>query len=61
MNNRNSRILRPAGPTSGVMRVFVLVGGQFDPGVPELWVVVYMIIGGKFYFSFLCGYLYSLD
>ncbi|USP72977.1 hypothetical protein yc1106_00251 [Curvularia clavata] len=41
------RILRPAGPTPGVMRVFVLVGGQFDPGVPELWVVVDMIIGGS--------------
>ncbi|KAF2828479.1 hypothetical protein CC86DRAFT_241231, partial [Ophiobolus disseminans] len=41
-----SRVRRPAGPTSGVMRVFVLVGGQMNPGIPELWVAVDIILRG---------------
>ncbi|KAH7395256.1 hypothetical protein DE146DRAFT_659654 [Phaeosphaeria sp. MPI-PUGE-AT-0046c] len=41
-------VRRPAGPTSGVMmRVFVLVGGQSNPGVPELWVAVDVILHGS--------------
>ncbi|KAF1961116.1 hypothetical protein CC80DRAFT_543485 [Byssothecium circinans] len=40
-------VRRPAGPTSGVMRVFVLVGGQLNPGVPELWVAVDIILRGS--------------
>ncbi|KAF2490757.1 hypothetical protein BU16DRAFT_565687 [Lophium mytilinum] len=41
------RIRRPAGPTSGVMRVFVKVGGQLTPGIPELWVMVDLILRGS--------------
>ncbi|KAF2691387.1 hypothetical protein K458DRAFT_353109 [Lentithecium fluviatile CBS 122367] len=42
-----SRVRRPAGPTSGVMKVFVRVGGQLNPGVSELWVAVDMILRGS--------------
>ncbi|WEW60957.1 hypothetical protein PRK78_006445 [Emydomyces testavorans] len=41
------RILRPAGPVSGVMRIFVKVGGEHNPGIPELYVMVDLILCGS--------------
>ncbi|WEW55166.1 hypothetical protein PRK78_000595 [Emydomyces testavorans] len=40
------RILRPAGPVSGVMRIYVQTGGDIDPGIPDLYVMVDLILSG---------------
>jgi hypothetical protein len=41
-----SRIWRPLGPTSGVLRIFIGVGGE-NTGVPELRVMVDVILRGE--------------
>ncbi|CZR54900.1 uncharacterized protein PAC_04785 [Phialocephala subalpina] len=41
-----SRIWRPLGPTSGVLRLFIGVGGE-NSGVPELKVMVDVILRGS--------------
>ena len=41
-----SRVWRPLGPTSGVLRLFVKVGGE-NSGVPELKVMVDVILRGE--------------
>ncbi|KAH7314338.1 hypothetical protein BKA65DRAFT_121040 [Rhexocercosporidium sp. MPI-PUGE-AT-0058] len=40
------RILRPLGPVSGVMRIFVRAGGSIDVGLPNLLVVVDLVFRG---------------
>ena len=41
-----SRVWRPLGPTSGVLRLFIRVGGE-NSGVPEIKVMVDVILGGE--------------
>lgn len=42
------RIRRPAGPTAGVMRVFVTVGGDANPTITKQIVGVDFILQGKY-------------
>ncbi|KAI9710294.1 MAG: hypothetical protein M1820_002788 [Bogoriella megaspora] len=42
-----ARILRPAGPVAGVMRVFIKVGGQYNAGLTELNTEVDLILRGS--------------
>nr|POF02290.1 hypothetical protein CFP56_65555 [Quercus suber] len=42
-----SRVLRPLGPVSGVMRVFVKTGGQYESGLSDMLVEVDLILRGS--------------
>ncbi|KAK0118402.1 hypothetical protein ONS95_012691 [Cadophora gregata] len=43
----DKRVVRPLGPVSGVMRVFVGVGGEHEPSISSLHVSVDLILQGS--------------
>lgn len=47
VTNCDPRVRWPACPTSGVMRIFVQVGGYFNHEILKLWVAVDLILGGE--------------
>ncbi|PVH73494.1 hypothetical protein DL98DRAFT_607255 [Cadophora sp. DSE1049] len=44
---KRSSVVRPLGPVSGVMRVYVEVGGEFEPSISSLHVSVDLILEGS--------------